>query len=65
MRRIYEDDEVVVTSGRSVASDIIWAIVTLAVVGILVWAIFFSGFFSSHSTKKIDINVDTPVSNVR
>lgn len=62
-----DDEDVVVSSersGSSVASNLIWAVTTLAVVGILVWAIFYSGFFkTSNAPKKIgvDVNISAPV----
>lgn len=63
-----DDEDVVVTSERSgngVASNLIWAITMLAIVGILVWAIFSSGIFKNSPTKKmdVDVNISAPAVN--
>lgn len=67
-----DDNDVVVDatadetrSGAGVASSFIWAISSIIIVLILVWAIFFSGFFDRmfNSKKRIDINVDAPAVN--
>jgi hypothetical protein len=62
---IYREEDVVVkseSSGNGVASNLIWAFTTLAIVIILVWAIFYSGFLKTNPVKKIgvDVNVSAP-----
>ena len=63
-RYIYDDNvEVVGTdNGSNLASNIIWAIASLVIVGLIVYAIFFSPLFRTNPVKKIgvDVNVSVP-----
>jgi hypothetical protein len=59
-----DDEDVVVPdnrSGSNVATNLIWAITTLVIVGALIWAIFFSGFFD-RLTKPVERKVDVDIS---
>jgi hypothetical protein len=68
MPTYYRDDnnvEVVSEDGsssRSVASDLIWAIATIILVGMLVWTVFYSGILDRPNKHKIgvDVNISAP-----
>ena len=59
-----DDDEPVVTgSGSNVASNLIWAITVLAIVGAIIWVVFFSGALDNLSRpakQKVDVNISVP-----
>lgn len=65
MRRyVYDDEtEVVGTSnGSNVASNIIWALTTLVIVGAIIWAVFYSPLFRTATNPIHKIAVDANVS---
>lgn len=47
-------------SGSGVATNLIWALTTLLIVGLIVWTVFFSGALKIPTERKVDINVTTP-----
>ena len=61
-----DGEDVVVTkegSGSAVASNLIWAVTTLLIVGAIIWAIFFSGFFDKVTRpieRKVDVDISVP-----
>lgn len=66
-RYIYDDDVEVVgrDGGSTIASNIIWALVTLLIVGAILYTIFFTPLLRTNPVHKynVDVNVSAPAVN--
>ena len=46
--------------GGGAASNAIWAVALLIIVGMIVGVVYYSGILRSNPTKKIDVEVTAP-----
>lgn len=47
-------------TGNGVASNFIWAVALIIIVGMIMGVVYYSGILKGNSKKEIDINVTAP-----
>jgi len=47
-------------TGNGVASNFIWAVALIIIVGMIVGVVYYSGILKGGSKKEVDINISAP-----